>query len=211
MKLRIPFQHDSNNIGHNFGDITSNGFIHPGVDLNAGDHAMADLGMPFYPMADGIVEYSKDTGEGMGNLIIIHHPDLARWSGYAHAQERLVEIGQEVSSQFPIGKIGDTGGNWTSHLHFTIYKKRLSSWTKYTKGMTLEQVNETYENPLEYIEKMNNSSISENPFVKDSIRPTISAMWEALETLKKDNQESWGTINTAQQYLNKCNNTLRNN
>jgi len=212
MKLKIPIQYD--HLGYDFGDINEDGFIHPGVDLNAGSSAHADLGMKFFPMADGIVEFSKDTGDGWGNLIVVFHPDLENWTRYGHAHERLVQKGQEVSPDFAIGTVGATGGDWTPHLHFDVIKEKLTTWTKFTKGMSMAQVEKVYENPLEYIEKMNNGSISENPLVKDTIRPTVSAMWKALEILKQDtdnNGGSWGTINTAQQYLNKCNNTLRNN
>lgn len=101
-------------------------------------HAGADFlvarGTPVYAVRGGIVEHvahdvrGRSRFAGYGNAIVIRHPDLGRWSFYAHLDSIEVEEGQVVHPGERIGAVGNThNGRFPSmvpHLHFEVRRSR---------------------------------------------------------------------------------------
>lgn len=86
---------------------------HDGVDISA------PTGTGVCATAKGKVVYSGYDGE-FGNIVRVDHGNgLQTW--YAHMSERLVKVGEEVSRQQVIGKVGSTGRATGAHLHFEVH------------------------------------------------------------------------------------------
>lgn len=103
--------------------------LHTGVDIGA------PLGAEFVSAANGIV--SKATfNTAYGNMVIVDHGGGVQ-TLYAHGDEILVQVGQEISIGTPVLKVGSTGYSTGPHAHFEI---RID-------GQTI--------NPLDYLLKQN--------------------------------------------------------
>lgn len=96
-------------------------------DGSAGFHYGIDMaamrGTPVHAAASGVVVQAEYVG-GYGNMIIIEHNRKYR-TRYAHLDTILVKVGQKVSQNQCVGKVGDTGfirkkGRDGSHLHFEV-------------------------------------------------------------------------------------------
>jgi murein DD-endopeptidase MepM/ murein hydrolase activator NlpD len=145
----IPMEYT--HLGYDFLDATSDGSTHSGVDLNQGS-GDDDLGKDIKCMANGQVVLAEDSGVGWGKLIVIHHPDLNIWSRYAHLKDFSVSVGEDVSENQVIGHCGNTGGDWTAHLHWDIIIKELeTSWKEYTKNWSVDKTEQYYTNPITFV------------------------------------------------------------
>jgi len=89
-------------------------FFHPGLDL---DGITGDPIRPVKPGRVTSVSYSKFA---YGNSIIIDHGNELT-SLYAHLSKIEVEVGQEVTMDTEIGKMGATGRAFGDHLHLEVY------------------------------------------------------------------------------------------
>jgi murein DD-endopeptidase MepM/ murein hydrolase activator NlpD len=85
---------------------------HRGIDIKA------DLGVPIYTAAPGIVAVSAYEPR-YGRVVKIEHIN-GFMTVYAHNSENLVEAGDRVFSGQLIGVIGRTGRATAHHLHFEI-------------------------------------------------------------------------------------------
>ena len=88
-------------------------FFHPGVDLGA------SIGDSIEPVKAGSVieaDYSKD---GYGNTVVIDH-GKSLISRYAHLSKIEIKVGEEVTTNTKIGKVGITGRSTGPHLHLEI-------------------------------------------------------------------------------------------
>ncbi len=97
------------------------GRFHRGVDI-----AMPQGTMLVAP-ADGIV-YVNATNrggptEGYGHYLILHHPELKKFTLYAHLR-KLSEhrVGAKVKAEQSIAVSGNTGNSTGPHLHFEIHE-----------------------------------------------------------------------------------------
>lgn len=97
--------------------------FHAGLDFSAA------RGTPVFAVRRGVVEtIARDRGRaffrGYGNAIVLHHPEDARWSFYAHLDEVLVREGQVVEPGMLIGRVGNTTNRrfrgMGTHLHFEV-------------------------------------------------------------------------------------------
>lgn len=65
-------------------------------------------------------------GSGYGNAIVIYHGADAMgrhiYSAYAHLDSFAVALGAMVNQGQTIGIMGNTGGSYGIHLHYTIYR-----------------------------------------------------------------------------------------
>ena len=108
---------DAQSFGENF---------HLGSDWNRRGAAFEDLGAPVYVVADGVVSWSGDAGEGWGNVVrVVHHVRERHesvWveSVYAHLDELNVAEGQRLDRGQRVGTVGDANGRYEPHLHFEI-------------------------------------------------------------------------------------------
>jgi murein DD-endopeptidase MepM/ murein hydrolase activator NlpD len=88
-------------------------FFHPGVDIGA------DMNDPIKAVKSGEVveaEYSRD---GYGNTVVINH-GKGLTSRYAHLSKIEVSVGDTVTTDSEIGKVGITGHSTGPHLHLEI-------------------------------------------------------------------------------------------
>jgi murein DD-endopeptidase MepM/ murein hydrolase activator NlpD len=92
---------------------------HHGLDLqlHTGDRVFAAF--------DGIVRYAKYNRSGFGNCIVIRHFNGLE-TVYAHLSKIEVPVNSLVCSGEPIGRGGNTGRSYGSHLHFEIRFKDFS-------------------------------------------------------------------------------------
>jgi murein DD-endopeptidase MepM/ murein hydrolase activator NlpD len=84
---------------------------HNGLDIGAPE------GAPVRAAADGLVIYSDNTLNGLGNAVMILHP--GGWTTlYGHTQRTTVQPGYYVKRGERIALVGHTGMAWGPHLHF---------------------------------------------------------------------------------------------
>jgi len=97
-------------------DIGAGQEFHKGVDIAnmIGTNVMAAAG--------GTVTHSKFMN-GYGNVVILKHVIKGQEYAtvYAHLSALNVSVGQQVTQGQSIGKMGNTGRSFGSHLHFEIH------------------------------------------------------------------------------------------
>lgn len=131
---------------------------HTGADLNFGS-PYADLGMPVYSCASGVVIFASSLSV-WGNVIIIRHDPLFNptgavlYSRYGHVQDMKVEVGQRVKRGQQICEIGNAFGRFVPHLHIdlsptTIFETRPSDWP----GTDYARLIKNYIDPLSWIKR----------------------------------------------------------
>lgn len=89
------------------------------VDWNQGS-GDADFGMLVRASAGGEVTNAGPTSSGYGNRVVIRHGASGWKTKYAHLVDGsiTVSVGQQVSQGQVIGKVGKSGGQTYSHLHY---------------------------------------------------------------------------------------------
>lgn len=99
---------------------------HLGDDWNGKGGGNTDLGDPVFSVANGIVRFAKDNGQGWGNVIRVVHnvgtksaPKLIE-SLYAHLDKMLVKEGDLLKRGQKIGTIGNANGAYWAHLHLEM-------------------------------------------------------------------------------------------
>ena len=95
------------------------GKMHDGVDISG-----TGFNSPIYAAKDGVVVVASPICKGcsawsLGNYIIVQHENNY-YTMYAHLNQILVKVGQQVSKGDVIGKMGDTGYATGVHLHFSL-------------------------------------------------------------------------------------------
>lgn len=86
---------------------------HNGIDIGAAE------GAPVRAAAAGLVIYSDNTLENLGNAVIILHP--GGWTTlYGHNLRNTVQPGWYVKRGERIALVGQTGAAWGPHLHFEL-------------------------------------------------------------------------------------------
>jgi len=88
-------------------------FFHPGVDLGA------KIGSIIKPVKSGIVIEAGYVTDGYGNTILIDH-GKGLTSRYAHLSKIEVTVGERVTTDTEIGKVGVSGHSTGPHLHLEI-------------------------------------------------------------------------------------------
>ena len=91
----------------------------PGGLQNDGVNIAAPRGTPFRAAEAGTVIYSGNELRGFGNLLLLRH-DGGYVTAYAHADELLVQRGDNVRRGQTIGRVGSSGGVATPQLHFEV-------------------------------------------------------------------------------------------
>jgi murein DD-endopeptidase MepM/ murein hydrolase activator NlpD len=87
--------------------------MHDGIDIPA------PVGTPIVAAAAGTVIRSEWNISGFGNYIVIDHGG-GTYTGYAHADARLVVVGDKVFAGRQIATVGSTGQSTGPHLHFLV-------------------------------------------------------------------------------------------
>jgi murein DD-endopeptidase MepM/ murein hydrolase activator NlpD len=105
----------SSNYGWRIDPFTGQRAFHEGIDV------IAEQGTTIHAAAGGVVVYS-DFHPQYGNMVEIDHGnDLV--SRYAHAQKRMVKVGDVVLRGAKIGEVGRTGRATGTHLHFEVRQR----------------------------------------------------------------------------------------
>ena len=86
--------------------------LHTGVDVGA------PMGANFVAANDGLVTKASYNA-AYGNMVIIDHGGGVS-TLYAHGSEILVEVGQTVTRNQPVLKVGSTGYSTGAHAHFEV-------------------------------------------------------------------------------------------
>jgi murein DD-endopeptidase MepM/ murein hydrolase activator NlpD len=89
--------------------------FHEGIDITA------QKGTPVYAASEGKVVIAGNMKDGYGNKVVIDHGNGYK-TLYAHLDKILVKRGQKVKLAQQIGKVGNTGGSVSSHLHYEVHK-----------------------------------------------------------------------------------------
>jgi murein DD-endopeptidase MepM/ murein hydrolase activator NlpD len=103
----------SSNYGWRVDPIDGQEKFHRGIDF------AAPAGTPIEAVESGRVIFSGKSPQ-YGNVVVIEHPDKMQ-TLYAHLAERDVEVGEQVSRNQPIGRVGSTGRSTGPHLHFEVF------------------------------------------------------------------------------------------
>lgn len=147
---------------------------HPGQDFNGNGGGDTDLGDPVYAVANGTVVFSAvGSGTSWGNIIMIEHslPDGSKvWSQYAHLKDRYYGSGATVNKGDQIGTIGKGYNNiYSAHLHFEI-RTQYRAADAWISGWTVDQVQQYYVNPSDYINSHRSIGGSSCPNVSGEVR-----------------------------------------
>lgn len=93
---------------------------HNGIDLRATSNT------PVYAAADGVISF-EGWGQNhswmtsmAGISVLIWHPSLNIYTGYAHLSSTIINNGQSVTRGQLIGYSGSTGNSTGPHLHFEV-------------------------------------------------------------------------------------------
>lgn len=90
------------------------GEYHPGIDL------AAPTGTPIYATGTGVVVYAG-WKNGYGNFVEIDHGN-GFTTRYGHASRILVSVGDQVTKNQEIAKVGSTGRSTGPHLHYEVLR-----------------------------------------------------------------------------------------
>ncbi len=101
------------------GVVTSDFGPKPGGLQNDGVNIAAPRGTPFRAAESGVVIYAGNELRGFGNLLLLRH-EGGLVTAYAHADELLVQRGDQVRRGQTIGRVGATGNVTTPQLHFEV-------------------------------------------------------------------------------------------
>ncbi len=88
-------------------------FFHPGIDFGA------EIGDVIKAIKAGVVIEAGYATDGYGNTILIDHGN-GLTSRYAHLSKIEVKMGEKVTTDTEIGKVGITGHTTGPHLHLEI-------------------------------------------------------------------------------------------
>lgn len=160
-----PVDHNSGG-GYRFAEEISDdedpdkllGLYHTGYDFNVGS-GNEDLGLPFWPIAKGVVVFSGYVNNGLGNILIIRHrltDGSEIYSRYAHLDKRYAVAGQIVGPGDLIGTIGMSGHQKYAHLHVDVpWSKTYELFMKdrpwfYPSG-SKDEVERYFIDPLKFI------------------------------------------------------------
>ena len=101
-----------------YSDILSGGSCrsHAGVDI------AASTGTPVYAVAPGKVSYTGYSSDGYGNKVIVQHNINGQnyTTLYGHLDSITSYVGQIVDKDTMIGRVGNTGHSYGSHLHLNL-------------------------------------------------------------------------------------------
>lgn len=98
--------------GYRTDPFTGQVAYHPGIDF-AGPE-----GSPVYAVSAGVVTWAGDKS-GYGNMVEINHGG-GYFTRYGHASSLAVRVGDIVSKDQMIARIGSTGRSTGPHLHYEV-------------------------------------------------------------------------------------------
>lgn len=109
----VHYQRVSSPFGGRVHPISGKKSHHLGIDLTC------PLGTPIYATADGVVETTRPSQQGYGNMIKVRHA-FGFMTLYAHLHQFAVSQGQFIEKGDRIGFCGSSGNSTGSHLHYEV-------------------------------------------------------------------------------------------
>ncbi|MCY8119616.1 M23 family metallopeptidase [Bacillus spizizenii] len=101
------------------------GRMHKGIDITSKSSGSAGVDGRWVVAAwDGTVQRAyKSTS--YGNVVMMKHPN-GYGTVYAHMKDGSLQVrsGQKIKAGTRIGRVGNTGGSFGSHLHFEVWKNQ---------------------------------------------------------------------------------------
>lgn len=91
------------------------GGYHRGLDITS------PIGTPIFPVGPGVVKFAGFNPDGRGNEVIVDHGDGLE-TLYAHMGKIHVGVGNNVTTEVPIGTVGMTGRTTGPHVHFEVHE-----------------------------------------------------------------------------------------
>jgi len=107
--------------GYRIHPVTGQKKLHTGVDVGSNynnGNRQSIYGQDFVAMADGEVILASEYG-GYGYCVIINHGG-GMTTLYAHGSRILVKVGDKVTRNQPVMKVGNTGTSTGAHAHFEV-------------------------------------------------------------------------------------------
>jgi len=102
----------SSPFGYRYHPFSRARLFHAGIDF------AVDFGTPVYAAADGVVEsISREPLLGL-SVTVAHRGEYQ--TVYAHLQETLVTVGDQLNEGDRLGYVGSTGMSTGPHLHFEV-------------------------------------------------------------------------------------------
>lgn len=111
--IPVDYRRISSPYGDRLHPISGKWKRHLGTDLTC------PLGTPIFATADGVVEMTRASNQGYGNLLKIRH-GLGFATLYAHLNQFAVKPGQFVEKGDRVGFCGTSGNSTGSHLHYEV-------------------------------------------------------------------------------------------
>ena len=111
--IPVDYRRISSPYGDRLHPISGKWKRHLGTDLTC------PLGTPIFATADGVVEMTRASNQGYGNLLKIRH-GLGFATLYAHLNQFAVKPGQFVEKGDQVGFCGTSGNSTGPHLHYEI-------------------------------------------------------------------------------------------
>ncbi|WP_245879917.1 M23 family metallopeptidase [Vibrio gangliei] len=109
----VDYKRVSSPYGERTHPISGKWSRHLGMDLTC------PRGTPIFSTADGVVEITRPSNQGYGNMIKIRHA-FGFMTLYAHLNQFAVKTGQFVEKGDRIGFCGSSGNSTGSHLHYEV-------------------------------------------------------------------------------------------
>ncbi len=130
---------------------------HFGEDWNGRSGGDSDLGAPIYNIADGIVTFAYDVGQGWGNVVLVRYAYRDPANGqvkycdalYGHLLKIMTTVGTKVKRGEQIGTLGSNRGMYPAHLHFEIRHNIRIGMQRNSVPSTLEH----WADPTQFINK----------------------------------------------------------
>lgn len=191
--MRLPIDYD--HYGYRFLDKGKWGELHPGDDLNGKGGGNADLGLPIYAPTDGSITHIARNVKSWGNHfhLKIETPFGTRWCHFAHCDQILVNVDDQVKEGQQIATVGNSVGNadfvMTAHLHYEIKKNPTGVAFYPDKTTTKEWLLENYEDPTEFTKRVNEEQGLDYYFMQKGIPKERRV--EYVKTLEKDRERFW--------------------
>ncbi|MFH0256101.1 M23 family metallopeptidase [Vibrio rumoiensis] len=111
--IPVNYHRISSPYGERLHPISGKWKRHLGMDLTC------PLGTPIFATADGVIEMTRSSNQGYGNLLKIRHA-FGFSTLYAHLNQFAVKPGQFVEKGDRVGFCGSTGNSTGSHLHYEV-------------------------------------------------------------------------------------------
>lgn len=132
--LDHPTRFNPSSIGNGFLQYYApHNVYHPGIDYNWGPTSNSDLGQPVWAPTYGEIIFISERGTngGLGQYVVVYHPDFGVWTRYLHLDSVHPEMypGRKLYKKQEFAALGNSGTS-SAHLHFEVLNKTGLNWIK---------------------------------------------------------------------------------